>query len=390
MRVAFYAPLKQLDHPAPSGDRRMAQALYGLVSAAGHEAEIACRLRSYDRSGDGQRQRRLAALGARLADRLASRLAGRPPDRRPDAWLTYHVYHKAPDYLGPRVIRSLDLPYLVVEASRAASQAGGPWATGYAASLESFACADVVLAMTENDREGLTAIVRPPARLVVFPPFLDTAPFERARERRAAQRAAVAARLALDARQPWLLTIAMMRDDVKRRSYGVLADALARLGDLAWQLIVVGDGPARDAVVERLTRAAAGRVHATGALPPEALPEICAASDLYVWPALREASGMAILEAQAGGLPVVVGAEGGVPEIVRDGVTGLLCDGSDPADVARAVRTLLEDPTRRRAMGRAARRHVRDRHGMVAAAGRLDEALMAARAIRNERIAMSG
>ncbi len=390
MRVAFYAPLKQLDHPAPSGDRRMARALHGLLASAGHETEIACRLRSYDRNGDGERQERLTALGAGLAGRLAARLEARPPDRRPDAWLTYHVYHKAPDHLGPYVTRALGIPYLVAEASLAAKQANGPWATGYAASLQSFASADVVLAMTENDRRGLAAIVRPPAQLVLFPPFLDTLPFERACEDRARHRAALAARLGLDARQPWLLTIAMMRDDVKRRSYGVLAEALALLGGLEWQLVVVGDGPARDAVVGELTRVAAGRLHAIGAVPPEALPEICVSADLFVWPALREAYGMAILEAQASGLPVVVGAEGGVPEIVRDGITGLLCQGGDPADVARNVRTLLADPTRRRAMGQAAQCHVRLCHGTAAASDRLDQALAAARSIRAGRPAMSG
>ena len=244
--------------------------------------------------------------------------------------------------------------------------------------------------MTENDRRGLAAIVRPPAQLVLLPPFLDTLPFERACEDRARHRATLAARVGLDARQPWLLTIAMMRDDVKRRSYGVLAEALALLGGLEWQLVVVGDGPARDAVVGELTRVAAGRLHAIGAVPPEALPEICAAADLFVWPALREAYGMAILEAQASGLPVVVGAEGGVPEIVRDGITGLLCRGGDPADVARNVRTLLADPTRRRAMGQAAQRHVRLCHGMAAASDRLDQALAAARSIRAGRPAMSG
>ncbi len=389
MRVAFYAPLKPLDHPAPSGDRRMARALRSLLAAAGHEVEIACRLRSYDRRGDRLRQERLAALGARLACRLGERLLARPVDRRPEAWLTYHVYHKAPDHLGPQVTRSLGVPYLIVEASVAPRRADGPWASGYRASLEDIASADVVLAMTENDRRGLTAVVQPPAELRLFPPFLDTAPFERASRSRASHRGVVAARLGLDAGQPWLLTIAMMRDDVKRRSYGVLAGALALLTDLDWQLLVVGDGPVREAVLGELVQAAGSRVRAIGTAPPEALPGLCAAADLYVWPALAEAYGMAILEAQASGLPVVAGAEGGVPEIVCDGVTGLLCRGGEPEDVARCVRALLVDAGRRRLMGQAAQRHVRERHGMAAAAGRLEDALAAGRAVRDRRLAAS-
>ena len=63
--------------------------------------------------------------------------------------------------------------------------------------------------------------------------------------------------------------------------------------------------------------ACAARYHAAGALPG-----IYAAADLYVWPACNEAYGMALLEAQAAGLPVVAGREGGVPDIVAHGPPG--------------------------------------------------------------------
>ena len=63
--------------------------------------ELASRLRSYDREGDALRQRRIEVLGGRIAARLARRYAGRPAEERPRAWLTYHAYHKSPDWLGP-------------------------------------------------------------------------------------------------------------------------------------------------------------------------------------------------------------------------------------------------------------------------------------------------
>ena len=65
------------------------------------------------------------------------------------------------------------------------------------------------------------------------------------------------------------------------------------------------------------------RVRLARCIAPAALPEIYAAADLYVWPACNEAYGMALLEAQAAGVPVVAGAEGGVPDIVVDGEHGI-------------------------------------------------------------------
>jgi glycosyltransferase involved in cell wall biosynthesis len=94
-----------------------------------------------------------------------------------------------------------------------------------------------------------------------------------------------------------------------------------------------------------------------------------------VWPAVREAWGMALLEAEAAGLPVVAGRVGGVPSIVIEGETGLLAPDGDAAALADAVAALLDDPERRRALGRAAAAHVARTHGLAAAARRLDAIL---------------
>ena len=129
MRVAFYAPMKPPDHPLPSGDRRMARAFMALLRDLGHEVELASRFRSYDRSGDAGRQ---AAAGA-ARPRAGGALLRRYGAGRRDLWFTYHLYHKAPDWLGPAVSRALAIPYVAAEASLAGKQAGGPWAAGYAA-----------------------------------------------------------------------------------------------------------------------------------------------------------------------------------------------------------------------------------------------------------------
>ncbi len=127
MSLAFYAPLKSPDHPTPSGDRRMARALMDALARTGQRVEIACRLRSYDRTGDLLRQQRLQALGERCVARLLRRY--RQGHEPPQAWLTYHGYHKAPDWLGPAVSAALRIPYLMIEASFAPKQAGRPLGT---------------------------------------------------------------------------------------------------------------------------------------------------------------------------------------------------------------------------------------------------------------------
>ncbi len=121
MRIAFYAPLKPADHPMPSGDREMARLFVAALARAGCTVETASRFASYD-AGDRARQRRLAAAGDRLAARLIRGYARRPPSERPSLWFTYHLYHKAPDWLGPAVAGALAIPYVVAEASHAPKQ----------------------------------------------------------------------------------------------------------------------------------------------------------------------------------------------------------------------------------------------------------------------------
>jgi glycosyltransferase involved in cell wall biosynthesis len=112
---------------------------------------------------------------------------------------------------------------------------------------------------------------------------------------------------------------------------------------------------------------------------------VYAAADLYVWPAVREAYGIALLEAQAAGLPVVAGREGGVAEVVADGHSAVLTPPRDPTAFASAVAALLADADRRRAMAKAAARFVSERRSIAQAAAELAAAFAAAAAIRARR-----
>ena len=143
MRIAFYAPLKPPDHPTPSGDRRVAQLFCTALREAGHEPFLASRLRSYDGAGDRLRQARLRRIGCRVAERLAHQWQ-REPGTAPGAWFTYHLYYKAPDWLGPAVSTALGIPYLIAEASHAPKRAGGNWQIGHRAVEQALRRADAV------------------------------------------------------------------------------------------------------------------------------------------------------------------------------------------------------------------------------------------------------
>jgi glycosyltransferase involved in cell wall biosynthesis len=378
--IAFYAPMKPPDHPVPSGDRRMARLLILALERAGHRVELASRYCSREPLGEPERQTRLSRIGQALPRRALRRYRARPPARRPDAWLTYHLYYKAPDWIGPRVAEGLSIPYLTAEASVAPKRAGGPWDLGHRATLAALETAAAVITLNPDDEpclpEGCT--------IHRLRPFLEAAPYRTAAAERPRHRAAVAERYSLDQAVPWILAAGMMRAGDKTASYRLLAETAAELQDVAWQLLIVGDGPAwrevADCFAAVLSDSAGGRVRFAGQVEAEELRSILAAGDVYAWPAIREAYGMALLEAQATGLPVVSGNYGGVASIVEDGQTGLLAAPGDPAAFREALRGLLYDAARRERMGQAALAKVAALHDLDQAAVQLDRILQTARA----------
>ena len=109
MRIAFYAPLKPPTHATPSGDRRVAGLLMEALVRAGQRVELVSTFRSFDGDGDAGRQTALRSQGESLARRMAAQWQAAPREQRPDLWFTYHLYYKAPDWLGPAISAALDL-----------------------------------------------------------------------------------------------------------------------------------------------------------------------------------------------------------------------------------------------------------------------------------------
>ncbi|MCW2813741.1 MAG: hypothetical protein JWN84_1196 [Nocardioides sp.] len=136
----------------------------------------------------------------------------------------------------------------------------------------------------------------------------------------------------------------------------VLVEAFARVRTPA-SLVVVGDGPLRprvDAAVEGSP--VRERIHTRGFVPHRDVPALLASLDVLVLPSAYEEMGSVLVEAMASGLPVVASAVGGIPEVVRDGETGLLVPPLDREALAAALDELLSDPAMVPKLGEEARR----------------------------------
>jgi glycosyltransferase involved in cell wall biosynthesis len=125
-------------------------------------------------------------------------------------------------------------------------------------------------------------------------------------------------------------------------------------------LLVVGEGSRREALqVMAIELGVADRVVFTGRR--DDVPAVTAALDVAVLPSYREALGLTILEAMALSRPVVASNVGGIPEMIEDGVTGLLVPPHDPDALAAAIVRLLRDHPLADTLGRAGHDLVHER-----------------------------
>ena len=341
----------------------MARLLMKALDRAGVSPQLASELRTLDKAGDPQCQETIRQQSLEEASRLIEHYRALPEQSRPCLWFTYHVYYKAPDWIGPRVAQALNIPYAVAEGSRAAKRAQGPWALGHEGAEAALDQADAIFVMTAHDREALEA-ARPPHQVLVdCPPFLDMQDWPSPSPDPS------------PSSEPRLLTVAMMRKGDKLASYGILAAALERLQHLPWSIDIVGYGEARDEIVRRFS-SVADRVRYHGQIESRAeLKAFYESADLFVWPAVNEAYGMVLLEAQAMGCPVLAGAYGGVASVVKHGETGVLTQPGDIAAFADALSALLQNRDQLRSYGTNALRFVRQERDLDHAALRLRNAL---------------
>ena len=158
-----------------------------------------------------------------------------------------------------------------------------------------------------------------------------------------------------------ILTVGRWDSGERYKGADTLIAALPRVLKAApdTSLVLIGDGDDRPRL-EHLARdlGVTESAHFLYGLTPEQLFSCFKSCDVFALPSRGEGFGFVFLEAMACGKPVIGGAHGGIPDIVEDGVTGLLVPHGDAERLAAALESLLNNPNRAREMGARGRERV--------------------------------
>ncbi|MGQ0626450.1 MAG: glycosyltransferase [Sporichthyaceae bacterium] len=153
--------------------------------------------------------------------------------------------------------------------------------------------------------------------------------------------------------------------DVLLRAYRGFTDLVGPEAAARTDLVIVGGGPQLEEYQALAGELDLGeRVRFTGAIAHAEVPAMINSFDVFVVPSVldSESFGVAAVEAQACGVPVLVSAVGGLPEVIRDGATGFVVPPRDPEALAQRMRELHDDPALRGRLGAAGREHARAKY----------------------------
>jgi len=204
-------------------------------------------------------------------------------------------------------------------------------------------------------RETLNAFGCTACRIDVIPNFIDPKVYDRSRYDGPGMRAQ------FDGNRRVLMHISNFRP--VKRVPDIIATFAAVNRKVESVLVMVGDGPERHAAEQQARQLGIDKsVHFLGKI--ESVAPLLAAADLFLLPSNAESFGLSALEALASGTPVVGTNVGGLPEVVRDGETGVLCGVGDVAGMSNAAIELLRDSKKWEAMSRAATADARERFAM--------------------------
>ena len=213
---------------------------------------------------------------------------------------------------------------------------------------------DGFIAVSTDVAASVRRAYRPgPGRLAVIPNGVDIERYDAP-----VDRAAVRERLGIAGEARVAIVVAKL---MEQKGHSVLLEALASLGDRAAGLetFLVGDGELRGELERQAARLGLeARVHFVGSRSD--IPDLLAASDLFLLPSRWEGLPMALLEAMASGLPVIASSVSGTREVVESGESGLLVPPGDADALAAAIARVLAAPSEAARMGVAGRRRVED------------------------------
>jgi len=271
--------------------------------------------------------------------RTARHVAGLLAEHRPDVVVIGSLWPLG--RIAGAVRRACDAPVLALSHGAEAGLARGPGRALLAAMARDV---DLVTVISDFTAASITRALGP-ARVARLSPGVDPGSF--AREGHVVRAAELRAQWGIAAEAPVVGCIARL---VARKGQDVLLRAWPDLVATrpGAHLVLVGEGPSRRHL-ERLAARTTG-AHVVGSVAWEDLAAAYAALDVFAMPVRTrwagldvEGLGISLLEAQASGLPVVIGMSGGAPETLLDPRTGTLVDGRDVPAVARALEGWLDD-----------------------------------------------
>ncbi|WP_284180296.1 glycosyltransferase [Rhabdaerophilum sp. SD176] len=170
---------------------------------------------------------------------------------------------------------------------------------------------------------------------------------------------------------------------VEKKGFDVLLDALALLPkDLHWKLTHIGSGPLLDKLKQRADdMQLSDRMRWLGSLPQDRVIEALREADVFVLPSKlgtdgdRDGLPNVLMEAATQALPLVSTRFAAVPEFIRDQVEGLLVAPGDPQGLAKALSSLITEPSLRHALGQSARERVVSAFSFESGIARIDALL---------------
>jgi D-inositol-3-phosphate glycosyltransferase len=275
-------------------------------------------------------------------------------------WLSGQVGAVAKERWGVPLVQSMHTLGKVKNAALAAGDAAEP-ELRIRGEAEVIASADRIVANTDAEARELVKLYDArPGQVATVSPGVDLSVFRPAPQRLARRRLGLPAHAAVlvfaGRVQP------LKAPDVLLRAAAGLVTEQPRLADRLVVAFVGGPSGAGRKDPDGLMQLAASlgisrNIRLEPPCPQPALADWYRAANLVVVPSYSESFGLVAVEAQACGTPVVAAAAGGLRTAVRDGVSGVLIDGHDPASYARAIADLLASPVRLARLGRGARKH---------------------------------
>ena len=351
MRISFYTPFKPLDHANPSGDLMIARGLYGYLKNQGNKILIMSNFRS--------RWVFWKPWIWTWLIRDTRRIMRTIDPNGVDLWFTYHSYYKAPDLLGSFISRRLKIPYVIFQGIYSTKRKRD-WKTwpGFVLNRAALCAADHVFSNKKVDYLNMKRLL-PSQRITYVKPGISPHAFSFDAGARDELK-----KLWDVGNEPVVLSAAMFRPDVKTQGLSLVIRVCGELfrKGLRFYLVIAGEGRERNLLLQLSKEHLPGRVRFVGKIPRNEMYRFYSAGDIFAFPGIKESLGMVFLEAQSCGIPVVAFANGGIPEVVRDGETGFLVPLYDSDRFAEAIEFLLTKRDIRQKMGHTAQVHVRESH----------------------------